>query len=167
MCWLIDSTFRSTLHEDPSVCKSKFSKWFLMLGLTISIVIKSRHWHGNKWVFAVCNKDKYLGCHGIFNYAMGFLSDTQNCVLRMCRERFPLRPTSKETASKRSRHASRHMRHARAEMHVGIAYPRWRGKPSRHSRRMRTCNFTYLARGPYSLIPNAALHLYERYDSTD
>ena len=33
-------------------------------------------------------------------------------------------------------------------MHVGIAYPRWRGKRSRHSRRMRTRNFTYLARGP-------------------
>ena len=33
-------------------------------------------------------------------------------------------------------------------MHVGIAYPRWRGKRSWHSRRMRTRNFTYLARGP-------------------
>ena len=30
-------------------------------------------------------------------------------------------PTSNETASKRSRHASRHMLHARALMHVGIA----------------------------------------------
>ena len=29
-------------------------------------------------------------------------------------------PTSKETASWRSRHASRHMRHARAVIHVGI-----------------------------------------------
>ena len=34
-------------------------------------------------------------------------------------------------------------------MHVGIAYLRWRGKRSRHSRRMRTCNFAYLARGPW------------------
>ena len=33
-------------------------------------------------------------------------------------------------------------------MHVGIAYPRWRGKRSRHYRRMRTRNFTYLSRGP-------------------
>ena len=33
-------------------------------------------------------------------------------------------------------------------MHVRIAYPRWREKRSRHSRRMRTRNFTYLARGP-------------------
>ena len=37
---------------------------------------------------------------------------------------------------------------ARAVMHVGIAYMRWQGKRSRHSRRMRTRNFTYLARGP-------------------
>ena len=27
-------------------------------------------------------------------------------------------------------------------MHVGIAYPRWWGKRSRHSRRMRTCNLS-------------------------
>ena len=33
-------------------------------------------------------------------------------------------------------------------MHVGIAHPRWRGKRSRHSRRMRTRNFAYLSRGP-------------------
>ena len=46
-------------------------------------------------------------------------------------------PTSKETASKQSRHASRHVRHARAVMYVRIANPRWRGKRSRHSRRMR------------------------------
>ena len=50
-------------------------------------------------------------------------------------------PTSKETASKRSRHASWHVRHAR----VGIDNPRWRGKRSRHSRRMRNTQFTYLA----------------------
>ena len=43
---------------------------------------------------------------------------------------------------------SLHVRDARAVMHVGIAYPWWRGKRSRHSRRMRTRNFTYLARGP-------------------
>ena len=56
------------------------------------------------------------------------------------------------TAGKRSWHASRHVRDARAVMHVGIAYLRWRGKRSRHSRRMRTRNFAYLARGPWSLF---------------
>ena len=35
-------------------------------------------------------------------------------------------------------------------MHGGIAYLRWRGKRSRHSRRMRIRNFAYLARGPCS-----------------
>ena len=50
-------------------------------------------------------------------------------------------PTSKESASLRSRHASRHLRHVRAMMHVGIANPRWRGKRSRHSRRMRNPQF--------------------------
>ena len=46
---------------------------------------------------------------------------------RECRERFPPPPISKETVSWRSRHASRHVRHARAVMHVGIACLWWRG----------------------------------------
>ena len=48
---------------------------------------------------------------------MGLLPDTQNCEVRMrreCRERFP----------SRSQYASRHVRRARAVMHVGIANPR-------------------------------------------
>ena len=45
-------------------------------------------------------------------------------------------PTSKETASWWSRHASRHERHARAAMHVGIANPQWSGKRSWHSWRI-------------------------------
>ena len=43
---------------------------------------------------------------------------------RECRERFPP-PTLKETASQRSRNASRHVRYARAVMHVGITNPRF------------------------------------------
>ena len=64
---------------------------------------------------------------------MGLLPDTWNCGLRM---RLECRPplTSKETASYRFRHVSRHVRHASAVMHVKIAEPRWRGKRSRHSR---------------------------------
>ena len=38
-------------------------------------------------------------------------------------------------------HASRHVRNARAVMHVGIAHPRRRGKRSRHSRRIHTPQF--------------------------
>ena len=34
-------------------------------------------------------------------------------------------------------------------MHVGNAYPRWRGKRSQHPLRLRTRNFTFLARGPW------------------
>ena len=41
---------------------------------------------------------------------------------------FSAPPTSKESASYRSRHASRHVRHARDVMHDGIANPHWRGK---------------------------------------
>ena len=58
----------------------------------------------------------------------------------------------------RSRHASRHVRDARAVMHVGIAYLRWRVKRSRYSPLMRTCNIAYLARGPWirmSLLKHA------------
>ena len=40
-------------------------------------------------------------------------------------------------------------------MHVGIAYPRWRGKRSRHSWRMRIRNFTYLVRGPCGITYEA------------
>ena len=47
-------------------------------------------------------------------------------------------PNLKETVSYRSRYASRHVRDARAVMHVGFANPRRRAKRSRHSRRM--CN---------------------------
>ena len=57
-------------------------------------------------------------------------------------------PTSKETACKRSRHASRHVREAHAVMHVGIANPRWRGKRSGVPGACATCNFAYVVRGP-------------------
>ena len=54
---------------------------------------------------------------------------------------FTLPPTLMETISLRSRHAARLVRDARAVMHVGIAYPRWWGKRSRHSRRKRNQQF--------------------------
>ena len=51
------------------------------------------------------------------------------------------------------------MHHGTCETHVpwcmpgsltsGFLWSRWRGKRSRHSRRMRTRNFAYLARGPW------------------
>ena len=44
------------------------------------------------------------------------------------------------------------MRDARAVMHVGIANPRWRGKRSWHSRRMRNPQFYVSAKRPMSIL---------------
>ena len=57
-------------------------------------------------------------------------------------------PTSKKTASWQSRHALRHVRHARAVMHVAIASPRWCGKRSRYSRRMCNPQFSISGKRP-------------------
>ena len=57
-------------------------------------------------------------------------------------------PTSREADSWRSRHASRHVRHARAVMHIEIASPRSRGKRSRHSRCMRNTQFYISGKRP-------------------
>ena len=63
-------------------------------------------------------------------------------------------PTSKETASKRSRHASRHVRGTRAVMHVGIANPRGGEDVPGIPGACVTRNFMHLARGP---LPDRAL----------
>ena len=57
------------------------------------------------------------------------------------------------TASKRSRHASRHVRDARDVMHVesltsGSLWSRWRGKRSRHSRRMYNPQYYVIGKRP-------------------
>ena len=57
-------------------------------------------------------------------------------------------PTSKETASYRSQHASRHVRDARAVMHDGNANSQWRGKRYRHSRRMHNPQFYVSGKRP-------------------
>ena len=49
---------------------------------------------------------------------MGLLPDTQNCRCACAGNAGNVFPV---TAGKRSRHASRHVRHARAVMHAGIA----------------------------------------------
>ena len=63
---------------------------------------------------------------------------------RECREPFP--------ASWRSRHASRHVRHARAVMYVGIANPKWRRKRFCHSRRMRNLQFCVYGKRPINMM---------------
>ena len=82
---------------------------------------------GERWVFAnICGYVAVKGddygptavcCITTTNPILPWAS-CQIRELRMrreCRERFPA------TAGLRSRHASRHVRHARAVMHVGIA----------------------------------------------
>ena len=44
------------------------------------------------------------------------------------------------------------MRDARAEMHAGIAKPRWRGKRSRHSQRMRNLQIYVSGNRPIEVI---------------
>ena len=57
-------------------------------------------------------------------------------------------PILKIITSQLSRHALRHVRDAPAVMHVGIANPQWRGKRSRHSRRMHNPQFYVFGKRP-------------------
>ena len=93
---------------------------------------------------------------------MGLLPDTQNCGCACAGNAGNVFPV---TAGKRSRHASRHVRHARAVMHAGIANYRFPlistagenvpGIPGACA----TCNFTYLVRGPWQLHDPYKQHL--------
>ena len=86
---------------------------------------------------------------------MGLLPNTWNCVLGMRREcREPFFPTN---VGKRSRHASRHVRHARAVIHArsltsGFLWSRWQGKRSPHSRHMRNPKFYVSDKRPMDTI---------------
>ena len=62
-------------------------------------------------------------------------------------------PTSKETAIERSRHVWRHVRHTRVVMHVGIFNPRWQGKRSQHSQRIRNPQFYVSGKRPMHQYP--------------
>ena len=70
-------------------------------------------------------------------------------------------PTSKGTASQRSRHASRHMCRARAVMHIGIANTWRRVKCYRHCGTCATLNFTYLVRAPWFRFPHLGTEAYD------
>ena len=86
---------------------------------------------------------------------MGLLPDTQNCGCACAGNAGNVFPV---TAGKRSRHASRHVRHARAVMHAGIANYRFPLKSAAGENvpgipgACATCNFTYLVRGPWDEI---------------
>ena len=89
----------------------------------------------------------------ISTWSMGLLPDTQNCRCACAGNAGNVFPV---TAGARSRHASRHVRHARAVMHVGIANLRFPLKSAAGENvpgipgACATCNFTYLVRGPWS-----------------
>ena len=82
---------------------------------------------------------------------MGLLPDTQNCGCACAGNAGNVFPV---TAGKQSRHASRHVRHAGAVMHTGIANLRYPLKSAAGENvpgipgACATCNFTYLVRGP-------------------
>ena len=84
--------------------------------------------------------------------AMGLLPDKQYCGCACAGNAGNAFPV---TAGKRSRHASRHVRHARAVMHAGIANLRFPLKSATGENvpgipgACGTCNFTYLVRGPW------------------
>ena len=84
---------------------------------------------------------------------MGLLPDTQNCGCACAGNAGNVFPV---TAGKRSRHASRHVRHARAVMHAGIANWRFPFKSAAGENvpgipgACATRNFAYLARGPWT-----------------
>ena len=82
---------------------------------------------------------------------MGLLPDTQNRGCACAGNAGNVFPV---TAGKRFRHASRHVRHARAVMHAGIANYQFPLKSAAGENvpgipgACVTCNFTYLVRGP-------------------
>ena len=86
---------------------------------------------------------------------MGLLPNTSNCGCACARNAGNVFPA---TAGKQSRHASRHVRDARAVMHAGIANSRFPlnsaagGKRSRHSRRMRNPRFYVSGKRP--MVPS-------------
>ena len=97
---------------------------------------------------------------------MGLLPDTENCSLRVrweCRKRVPHHRLQRKPLIS-YRHASRHVRHVRAVMHVGIANPRWRGKRSRHSGCMRNPRFYVSGKRPHEQRINPHLSTMTSWD---
>ena len=97
---------------------------------------------------------------------MGLLPDTQNCGCACAGNAGNVFPV---TAGKRSRHASRHVRHARAVIHAGIANLRFPLKSAAGENvpgipgACATCNFTYLVRGPCRQIARVVSILWWRH----
>ena len=67
-----------------------------------------------------------------------------------CRERFPRHQLQRKPLV--SDPGMHHGTCARAAIYAGIANPRWRGKRSRHSRRMRNPQFRVSGKRPMSSV---------------
>ena len=102
--------------------------------------------------------------------AMGLLPDMQNCGLRMrreCKERFPHHQLQrKPLLSDPGMHHGACVTHV---MHAGIANPRWRGKRSRHSRRMRNPPFCVSGKRPMESCKRfgtySVLYMHKTYET--
>ena len=82
---------------------------------------------------------------------MGLLPDTLNRGLRMrreCWERFLRRQLQRKPLV-----SDPGMHHARSVMHIGVANTWWRGKRSRHSRRIRNPQFYVSGKRPIVWLP--------------
>ena len=84
--------------------------------ITDSLIISSKACAGWRWI--LLSNWSIVWKEFQYHDAMGLLPDTQNCRCACAGNAGNVFPV---TAGKPSRHASRHVRHARAVMHVGIA----------------------------------------------
>ena len=124
-------------------CNTLGIKSTIKLGIDIDMTLKCKNKpdYNGLDLLSQCNIP-YLSPHGpLTRYTILWVSQPLGMP-----GTFSPPPTSKGTAS--SRHASRHVCHARAVMHVGIANPRLWGKRSRHSRRMRNPQFYVTGKRP-------------------
>ena len=149
-------------HEKRFCHYEATRKWFPLLTLslvkTYIYILYILRWF-------LCNRHFYHKDPTIFRNSsvwsrMGLLRDTSNYGLRMHREclgRFSRHRLQRKSLVS-ALHASRHVRHARVVMHVGIANPRCGENVPGIPGACATRNFPYLVRGPWRLSRNYIIH---------
>ena len=138
-------------------------KWFPLLTLSLVKTYIYIYLYILRWF--LCNRHFYHKDPTIFRNSsvwsrMGLLRDTSNNGLRMHREclgRFSRHRLQRKSLVS-ALHASRHVRHARVVMHVGIANPRCGENVPGIPGACATRNFPYLVRGPWRLSRNYIIH---------
>ena len=134
------------LHYNHIQIRCIESSWYLFTCLNISIHTALHQPHFPTYA-EPSPRQNYLCIGPLARYAKSRVAHTAGMP-----GTFSPPPTSKKTASWGSRHASRHVHHARAVMHDGIATPRWRGKRSRHSQRLRNLQFYVSGKRPMDIL---------------